>query len=614
MAGAEIHDFTAVRGPDAQPAFAELWRSLRGAPDLTEFAGHWLELQSGILTGARAGIVVLGPGETGPFAPVATRPANLAVGTELSLAAEAALADRKGVIRETVGSLCLAYPVMLDDALHGVVAFELSPRAKPEALQAARQLQWGLAWIESAIRRGSLLPNRALADVMDIVAILMESPSLRIGLNAAMGDLARCVGAEWATVALVRDGAVKEASALTLSFQPSRSAAIVKAIGSAMQEAMDQRAEIVDPAPAGAPPLVRRAHGALRETAAAGSVFSCLMPCAGEAVGVITLAGKAVDSLGPQAAATVRLAAAMLGPAVELKRRDDRWIGGKLWDWGIGWAKRLAGPSDIGWKLAGTAVVLALMAVSVAETTYRVTAPVLLEGASQRVLTSPIQGYIAASLARAGDLVASGDVIARLDDKDLRAERARWNAEREKAAREHQRGLADGDRMRVQVQRAQIDQAQARLDLIDENLTRIEIRAPFDGVIVRGDLSQSQGAPVQRGEALFEIAPRDAYRAVLKVDERDIALLREGQSASVVLSSFPDRSIAVTVARITPVSAVEEGRNLFRVEGRITETPPELRPGMQGTAKIEVGSRPLYEALTVRPRQWLTLVWWRWRP
>ena len=275
---------------------------------------------------------------------------------------------------------------------------------------------------------------------------------------------------------------------------------------------------------------------------------------------------------------------------------------------------RLFGPRHLGLKLAALALLAAAILLPTVRLPHRIGAQVRLEGAEIRVLTAPIQGYVASAPARAGDLVNAGAIIARLDDRDLKAERARWAAEREKAAREHQRAMSDQDRTRVQVQRAQIDQAQARVDLIDEQLARIDIRAPFDGLLVRGDLSQSLGAAVQRGEVLFEIAPRARHRIVLSIDERDIAAISAGHQGSLLLSSFPDRPMAFTVSRITPIAATEDGRNLFKVEAEFASETNDLRPGMQGSAYVEAGERSLLDLATLRLRQALNLLVWRWLP
>nr|WP_245516624.1 HlyD family secretion protein [Methylobacterium segetis] len=129
-----------------------------------------------------------------------------------------------------------------------------------------------------------------------------------------------------------------------------------------------------------------------------------------------------------------------------------------------------------------------------------------------------------------------------------------------------------------------------------------------------GDLSQAIGGAIGRGQVLFEIAPLDAYRVVLSVDERLIADLRAGQRGQMLASSLPEEPQALTVQTITPVAEARNGRNLFRVEGRITQGSTRLRPGMEGIAKVDV-ERRLLVWIWARPLvDWARLTLWHWIP
>jgi len=145
----------------------------------------------------------------------------------------------------------------------------------------------------------------------------------------------------------------------------------------------------------------------------------------------------------------------------------------------------------------------------------------------------------------------------------------------------------------------------------DQQIARVELRAPIDGVIVRGDLSQMIGAPVQRGDVLFEIAPLDDYRVILKVDERDIEAVRPGQDGELILSSLSALTLPIRVTKLTPVSVSEEGHNFFRVEAAFQEGSPAIRPGMQGYGKIEIGPRNVTAIASARLLQWLRMTLWR---
>jgi multidrug resistance efflux pump len=215
---------------------------------------------------------------------------------------------------------------------------------------------------------------------------------------------------------------------------------------------------------------------------------------------------------------------------------------------------------------------------------------------------------------RAGDLVREGDLLALLDDRDLALERDRLAGQLQQLDNEYRRALGERDAPSVHILQARIDQVHAQHDLALEQLARARVEAPFDGIVVSGDLSQQLGSPARIGDLLFEIAPLDRYRAVLSVDERDIEELVVGQRGQLIFSAFTEHAIGFEVERITPVSIASEGRNQFFVEAKLDETPGRLRPGMEGVGKIEVDRRRLIWIWTHGAVDWLRLALWRWLP
>ena len=230
------------------------------------------------------------------------------------------------------------------------------------------------------------------------------------------------------------------------------------------------------------------------------------------------------------------------------------------------------------------------------------------------MLASPFNGYIKDAPARPGDVVKKGDLLGLLDDRDLKLERLKWLTEKQQYAKQYDEALAEHDRAQIYILRAKIEQAAAQISLLDEQLARCRIAAPFDGVIMSGDLSQSLGAPVERGEVLFEVAPLDAFRVIAEVDERDINAIVVGQKSDLVLPSMPGEAFPFVVEKITPVSIAKEGRNYFRVEGYLEQAPPHLRPGMEGIGKITIDRRKLIWVWTHEAVDWLRLQLWRWIP
>jgi multidrug resistance efflux pump len=208
--------------------------------------------------------------------------------------------------------------------------------------------------------------------------------------------------------------------------------------------------------------------------------------------------------------------------------------------------------------------------------------------------------------------VQKGQTLARLDDKDLRLEQTRLMSEREQLLRRQRQALASKDRAQVSELAAEIEQVAAASSLVDDKLSRSTLTAPFDGVVVSGDLSQLLGAPVEQGKALFEIAPLDAYRVILEVDERDIGDVAVAQEGELTLSGIPSEHMAFTVQRITPVSTTKEGRNYFRVEAHLENGSDHVRPGMEGVGKVVINQRRLIWSWTHSLTDWLRLAWWKW--
>jgi RND family efflux transporter MFP subunit len=305
---------------------------------------------------------------------------------------------------------------------------------------------------------------------------------------------------------------------------------------------------------------------------------------------------------------------AVLGPILELTRHARQgWLEAahemlrlKL--------ESLWAPGNLGSKAVAIGVVTSLALLLFAKADYRVTAAATLEGRVQRAIVAGIDGYIAEANVRAGDLLESGQVMARLDDRDLLLERRNWLGKHAQLVKEHRKALAQHDRSQVNFLSAKIDQAEAELQLLDAQLERTTLVAPFDGIVVKGDLSQSFGSPVERGELLFEVAPLDGYRVILKIDQRDIGEPQPGQTGHLALTALPGEQLPLTVKRITPVSISEDGINYFRVEAHLDEPLPGLRPGMEGVAKIEIDRRRLFWIWTHSLTDWLRLWAWSWLP
>jgi biotin carboxyl carrier protein len=452
-----------------------------------------------------------------------------------------------------------------------------------------------------------------LQAVLEVLATLHEHAGFYETATAFVAELAMRLAGERVSLGIVRGRRVHLAM-MSPGVQLGKKTNLTRAIEDAMDEVLDQEAVIVYPPLPDATFQIRRTHEELARQHGVGAICSVPLLHAGKICGVLTVERAAHNPFDTSTVELCEAIAALAGPLLELQRREQRWLWTKAAEAFWTHLTHLLGPRHVALKLASLGIAAVITFFAVVKADYRVAATTRIEAQTQRVAVAPFDGYIADARVRAGDLIQAGEVLCTLDDRDLKLERLKWQSQKDQFVKQYHLAMAQRDAAQVTITKAQIAQAEAELALVEDQLVRTQVRAPFDGVIVTGDLSQSIGAPVERGEMLFMVAPLDTYRIILQVDERDIAEVQVGQHGNLVLSAVPTHPLTFVVDTITPVSMVYEGRNYFRVEAQLHHTPAYLRPGMEGVSKIDIDRRLLLWNWTHRAIDWLRLVSWSWRP
>jgi multidrug efflux pump subunit AcrA (membrane-fusion protein) len=356
------------------------------------------------------------------------------------------------------------------------------------------------------------------------------------------------------------------------------------------------------------------AHGQLLRESEAGAVLTLPLARGEHVVGALTLerpAGYAFDAPSLQLCEAV---AAVAGPIVELKLAAERGLARHAADDARALWSKLIGPRHAGLKLTAALTAAAALFLGFASGDFRVSAESTVEGEMQRVIAAPVAGFVHEAPRRAGDTVRKGELIARLDVRDLKLERVKLLGQVNQYGQQYREAMAGHNRPQAAMVLAQVDQANAQLALVQEQLARAEMLAPFDGVIVSGDFSQKLGAPVERGQTLFEVAPSSSFRIALQVDERDFSYVSVGQRGRLIVASIPHEAFPFEVTRITAVNLPKDGRNTFRVEARLEGDPGRLRPGMEGVGKIEIDERKYVWIWTHTLTDWVRLTLWSWLP
>jgi RND family efflux transporter MFP subunit len=616
MSGASIYSL--AEGQARQESAA--WARFSAPESMSEFCSGWLAILCGQVDRVVGALVLLGSGEDGQYSPVANWPDASHDLRHLGPVAQSTLQQRRGVVAQGTASspaqalIFIGYPVEVDGVLRGAIVMEIRQRPEPEVQRALRTLHWGSAWLVAEFRQQALTVQHKRAErlglAQQVVATALQESALKASALAVANDLAARLGCERVGIGFMRHlDCVVEAISHTATFDKRTD--VVRLLAEAMEEVPDLGQSIVHP-PAGDDAVGGLAHATLSESRGDVAVLSVALAVDDDTIGVLTLERRSEKPFDATELELCETVGQLLGPIFAMKQREARGLversatalrrGGAM----------VFGPRHPGLKLLGLALLVAGAVLALATTTYRVSAKVTIEGVVQRAVVAPYQGYIAESRIRAGEVVRQGQVLARLDDRDLKLERARWASEAEQMSRRVRQSAATQERSAMAIASAQEEQARAQLALVEERLSRATLVAPVDGIVVMGDLSQLLGSPVEQGKLLFEVAPLDAYRVILNVDERDIGELWVGQEGELLLSGMPYQRLPFTVRNVTPVSNAQDGRNFFRVEAQLEQRSVRLRPGMEGVGKIHVGERKLLWVWTHSFVEWLQLTLWRW--
>lgn len=211
---------------------------------------------------------------------------------------------------------------------------------------------------------------------------------------------------------------------------------------------------------------------------------------------------------------------------------------------------------------------------------------VLLSPELETTLSAQMVGRIAELNAGLGQRVAAGQTLVRFDCEEASARLKMAQAE-SAAAREtlgvKQRLFkleAAGD-IEVALARAEVQKSAAAIEVAKAQLMHCEIKAPFDGRIVRVGAKQHQS--VGAGAPLLDLVGDGPLKLRLNVPSRMLRTLAPDAPMEVDIletgRSYPARVTAVN-ARVDAVAQTIE------LEARLLDEPAELLPGMSGVARF----------------------------
>lgn len=582
----------------------------------TDLANKWLIWQCKMIADVITGTVYDANGNL-----LAMRPANGPGADKLAIAGQQMFESDKPVITteitygNTNGRLgdIIATPVKEGERTLGYVALLMTPRPQSRQNVVLQLLQWGGYWLESLSQLSDGIQIEAGAFTQTLMASVLRydnSHKACMEIAASISDRLNC---ERVTIGL-RKGMVVRTECISHLANFDERTQLVRRIEASMEESIDQDTVITLPGLPSTDSVIDKAHRELQSNDGNNSSIATFPLQGQEVFGAITLERPDSSPFDKDTVAWCESVLSAIAPVLELKRFEERSILSKLRDSARRSSQSLFGPEHLKLKLAGAIAATTLIIAGIVPGNHIVTAPAVIEGSQSQILAAPIAGFIKSSDVRAGDKVSEGQLIATLDDRPLQLELKKWQGEENKVKKAYQEALAKKARTELSILRARSEQVEAEHALARERLERATIKAPFDGYVTSGDLSQSLGAPVEVGDVLFEVAPAEEYKVIVKVDERDMAGVDNNKSGKVIIAALPGDPIPFEVDQVVPLAVSGEGNSYFRIEAEFDQVTPTLRPGMEGVARLDMGKRKLLwiwtHKLVDKVRLWIWSIGW----
>lgn len=383
-----------------------------------------------------------------------------------------------------------------------------------------------------------------------------------------------------------------------------------RALESAMEEAVDQGMTIRYPASFESR-SVDRAHETYALMQGVTAVLSVPLMDGTRARGVMCLERRQ-GSWSDEDLWELELTAQLVAQPLTDLRERDRWWGARAWSAVKRWPVLAMSPRHTAWKLAGGLSVLTALALFFVPWSYRVDATITIRSKDVLFIPAPFDGYLGQVQVEVGDMVKAGQVLVQLDTRELSLEAAMAAADLVRYRREAEKAQVSRQLAEMEINLARLDQSASRLALVQHQLANAEVIAPHDGIVIEGELKKNLGAPLRKGDLLLKLAKVDQTYLELQVDQVDVHEVQLGSRGEFALVGRPDQRFPIVVSRMDPASALRDGRNVYIARADIQQDRPSWwRPGMGGTARLEVGERALIWVLTHRTvrtlREWFWL-------
>ena len=446
-------------------------------------------------------------------------------------------------------------------------------------------------------------------DTLDIMTLLNDSrhfveASMIICNEVASKYQCSRVSLGW------QEGAYVEIKAISHIEKFDKKTEILKLLGQAMEESLDQDTEIHYPSRTNQSSLITLSHKAFSAQQRVENILSIPLRLDEKSIAVLTCE-RAVE-FGEQETKGLRVLADQAVRRLTDLKYSSRWFGSKITHGIKRFFSSFLGVRHTGKKLLLITSIVALLLLALIPYPYRVEASFIIKTENMVFMPAPFDGYVKAVYVKAGDSLKAGSPVLDLDVEELVIQESILTADISRYEREQRKHLISDELADMKIASSLKKQSVEKLKEIQFYINNSSILAKNDGVIVEGELDKMIGAPVKKGDVLYKMASIENLYVELEVDEEYINEIKKGTQGNIVFITEPKYDYPITVEQIVPVSIIKNEANKFVAKGTLNESPMNWwRPGMTGIAKLDAGSHSMLWIMFKKTIDFIYLkLWW----
>ena len=481
----------------------------------------------------------------------------------------------------------------------GAIGVVASCASTIELESIALELRMLAAQVAEAVRARRTAP-RSEGNEADLAGVFARAGGYRTLGHFAFdiaNRLAPRTGCEQVSVGWARNGAVR-LQAISGMDRLNRRSPGAHRITQAMEECLDAGEPIVSQsgdAWAGcAVATHHRIHEQWRAEFGGAAVASVPILAGDECVAVVSLRRPVDQPFTPDDVDLISRLVSPLAGAIPLVEQSTRPPLRRLGHAARRWAKALVAPEGRPRRLLLAAALVPAAWVLLGAHEFRITVPAIVAADEIAHASAPFDGRIAEVLVEPGARVGEGDPVVRMDTTELELERAALVAEARSLAIEVQQLTAAGDEAAAATANARRALASTRLAALEARIGRSVVRATRAGVVLGPSIAQRVGEVVRLGAPLVTVAAGEGSRLELLVPERLVTDLATGAEVVFLTNADPESARSTTLGAVAPAVEVRDGAPVFVAEAPLRAGDHDLRPGMEGVARVSAGDRPVW--------------------